>query len=170
MWYICEYTWHIIFWYFITNTIITRLNGIFGNTDLIFYYLEAIDEILQKQKQEDKGTTSSPQSANHALPKSSKLARVSDDKYLTEKKPEESIGYLLQQVITSANSIQKCAEHQKCMTDDVLQLSRLRSHKLAIANAYYNPWDTVMTAVSIFKPQAESKVLYIHYTFIAVLC
>lgn len=74
------------------------------------------------------------------------------------KNPEKLIFYLLEQLVLSTNSIQKCAEHQKCMTDDVLQLSRLRSHKLAITNTYYHPWDTLMTAMTIFKPQAESKV------------
>lgn len=79
------------------------------------------------------------------------------------KNPEKLIFYLLEQIMVSSNSIQKCAEHQKCMTDDVLQLSRLRSHKLTITNTYYHPWDTLLTAITIFKPQAESKVTFNYF-------
>lgn len=36
----------------------------------------------------------------------------------------------LSQMKVCAASVQTCAEHQKCMTDDVLELSRLRAHKV----------------------------------------
>jgi signal transduction histidine kinase len=176
-----------------------RLNGIFGNTDLIFYYLEAIDEILLKHKlarnpDSEPSVPSSPTSTSPLLntilniapksppsltrsvsapaqpapapapapappPSTTKLSLSSE----IEKKPEETLLYLLEQVMVSAKTIQKCADHQKCMTDDVLQLSRLRSHKLTITNSYYNPYDTVVTAMTIFKPQAESKVKSLNF-------
>lgn len=55
-------------------------------------------------------------------------------------------------------SIQKCAEHQKCITDDVLHLSRLRSHKLNVANSFYHPSEVVLAAIGTFKLQADVKV------------
>lgn len=78
-----------------------------------------------------------------------------------EKSPEDTLAHLLEQIMEASKTIQKCADHQKCMTDDVLQLSRLRAHKLTIANSLYSPYETVRTAMTAFKPQAESKVFFI---------
>jgi hypothetical protein len=152
------------------------LNGIFGNTDLIFYYLEAIDEILQNHKltnilNPSSASSSSPTSAAsspttpspllhtilNSAPKSppthQRTAQQVDKLTLSseeEQKPEDTLTYLLEQVMASAKTIQKCADHQKCMTDDVLQLSRLRSNKLTITNTFFNPYETVLTAMTIF--------------------
>ena len=65
----------------------------------------------------------------------------------------------LEQIRICAATIQSCAEHQKRMTDDVLQLSRLRSHKLAVENVYYRPWDMVQTTLRVFRVQADKKVI-----------
>jgi putative lipase involved disintegration of autophagic bodies len=81
--------------------------------------------------------------------------RINEDFFFAEH--ESNTTYLLTQMLECAKSVQTCAEHQKCMTDDVLQLSRLRSHKLAITNAYYKPSDLVHTTNS-FRAHAESKV------------
>ena len=94
--------------------------------------------------------------------------KISLPSELDKKSAEEALAYLLKQVTESAKTIQKCADHQKCMTDDVLQLSRLRSNKLVINDTFYRPYDTVNTAVTIFKPQVETKVPP-HSTFFSSL-
>jgi hypothetical protein len=73
-------------------------------------------------------------------------------------KEDDSFGAFVNQVRLCAVTIQSCAEHQKRMTDDVLQLSRLRSHKLVVVNTYYRPWDMVQTALRVFGVQADRKV------------
>lgn len=55
----------------------------------------------------------------------------------------------------------RCAEHQKCITDDVLQLSKLRAHKLVLNNNFFLPEDLIGTVVRMFKVEAENKGLYI---------
>ena len=70
----------------------------------------------------------------------------------------ETYAFFIEQVRSCAATIQACAEHQKRMTDDVLQLSRLRSHKLAVLNTYYRPWDMVQTTSRVFGVQAGKKV------------
>lgn len=46
----------------------------------------------------------------------------------------DRLAEFLSQMQVCASSVQTCAEHQKCMTDDVLELSRLRAHKVLISN------------------------------------
>lgn len=146
----------------------SSLNGIFGNTDLILTYLSSIHEILykpevpkkekdkEKEKEKEGPVTCSPEEGE--FPKSPCLAAISSFKEVEDKSEIGLLKYMLEQVMQSTESIQKCAEHQKCMTDDVLHLSRLRSHKLAISNSFYHPWETIMTASSIFRQQADTKV------------
>jgi hypothetical protein len=68
-------------------------------------------------------------------------------------------------MVECSKSVQTCAEHQKCMTDDVLQLSRMRSHKLSINNAYYRPNELIQTIIHAFRAQAEHKVpLYLLFS------
>ena len=140
----------------------------------MLYYLEAIDEILQNRKLARNLSSSSSTPAtspffNTILNSSSNTPaqlglgssvemKISLPSELDKKSAEEALVYLLNQVAESAKTIQKCADHQKCMTDDVLQLSRLRSNKLVINDTFYRPYDTVNTAVIIFKPQVETKV------------
>ena len=147
----------------------------------MFYYLEAIDEILQNHKSRDlSSSTASLSSSTASAPATSPMfntilniaskaqpqprrgssveIKLSLSAELGTKSGEEALAYLLEQVSESAKTIQKCADHQKCMTDDVLQLSRLRSNKLIINNTFYRPYDTMNTAVTIFKPQVDTKV------------
>ncbi len=58
------------------------------------------------------------------------------------------------------------------MTDDVLQLSRLRSHKIALLETRFFPYVTLDIAFQIYARQAEVKVHIIinlpshrHYTY-----
>ena len=146
----------------------------------MFYYLEAIDEVLQNHKL-SRGLSSSVASLSSSTasvpatspifntilniaskaqpqPKRGLSVEISLSAELEMKSGEEALAYLLEQVSESAKTIQKCADHQKCMTDDVLQLSRLRSNKLTMNHTFYRPYDTMNTAVTIFKPQADTKV------------
>jgi hypothetical protein len=75
----------------------------------------------------------------------------------TDKTPDNGV-YLLKQLVDCAKSVQTCAEHQQCITDDVLQLSRLRSHKLSIANSYFRPTELIHNLIHSFRAHAESKV------------
>ena len=77
----------------------------------------------------------------------------------------ETYAFFIEQVRMCTATIQSCAEHQKRMTDDVLQLSRLRSHKLAVLNAYYRPWDMVQTTLRVFGVQADNKVRSFLFSF-----
>jgi signal transduction histidine kinase len=97
----------------------------------MFYYLNSVEEILQRQKD-----------FPHSL-------------YVAE---EGDVDYLLKQISDFSKSVLTCAEHQKCMTDDVLQLSRLRSNKLSVNNSYYFPSELLQTISHAFRAQAENKV------------
>ena len=81
----------------------------------------------------------------------------------------ETYGSFIEQIRSCAATIQSCAEHQKRMTDDVLQLSRLRSHKLEILNSYYRPWEMVQTTLRAFGVQANNKVGSLLTPFLCVL-
>ena len=151
----------------------------------MFYYLDAIDEILQSHKltRSLSSSASSLSSSTSSTPATSPMVgailnitsktpptrkrrglavetKLSLSSELDKKSGNDALAYLLEQVMESAKTIQKCADHQKCMTDDVLQLSRLRSNKLTINSAFYRPYDTFNTAVIIFKPQVDTKVNY----------
>jgi signal transduction histidine kinase len=109
------------------------LNGIFGNVDLLDYYLNKIEHILQKQRALD------------------------EDANLNS---ENSIDYLVKQISLSSKSVGTCMEHQKCMTDDVLQFSNMRTNKISITNTYYSPYVLLRTIIQTYRAQAEQKVSY----------
>ena len=164
-----------------------RLNGIFGNTDLMFYNLDVIDKLIQHNKESlsSSPTASSVGSselgtspisgapASKTLP-SQKQQGLSVDLQLSlpaeldNMSADDALAYLVEQVVESAKTIQKCADHQKRMTDDVLQLSRLRSNTLTITNTLYQPYDTVMNVMTIFKSEVEAKVLLSPLSFFFV--
>lgn len=138
-----------------------RLNGIFGNTDLIVTYLASINEIIESEEKKRDNKKESPTLAptpGKSPPKSPSLTAISSFQEVKDKSDTGLLKYMLDQVMQSTESIQKCAEHQKCMTDDVLHLSRLRSHKLIISNSFYRPYETIMNVVGIFRQQADNKV------------
>jgi hypothetical protein len=110
------------------------LNGIFGNVDLLFHYLNHVEDILQQLQEK--------QNQNSVLSE--------DD--------NKQIEYLANQVFECSKSVLACAEHQKCMTDDVLQISRLQTHKISITNAYYSPNELLHTVANAFRAKAECKV------------
>jgi hypothetical protein len=116
----------------------TRLNGIFGNVDLLFHYLNMVEDILQKRKA---------------------FNQVTDSPKLNE----NSVEYLMQQISLSSKSVLACIEHQKCMTDDVLQLPLLGTSKISITNAYYYPDELFQTIIRTFRAQAEQKVIIGHH-------
>ena len=161
-----------------------RLNGIFGNTDLMFYNLDVIDKLIQHNKESISSSLAassvgssalgtSPRSgvpASTTLP-SQKQRGLSVDLQLSlpaeldKMSGDDALVFLIEQVVESAKTIQKCADHQKRMTDDVLQLSRLRANTLTITNTPYQPYDTVMNVMTIFKSEVEAKVLPIPSSF-----
>jgi hypothetical protein len=59
----------------------------------------------------------------------------------------------------------RCAEHQKCITDDVLQLSKLRANKLVLSNNFFLAKDVVNTVVRMFSVQAQNKGLILEQIF-----
>lgn len=116
----------------ICHEIRNPLNGIFGNTDLAFYYMHNVESVISCLKS--------------GVDISQKEVELAD---------------LLLQLKNSIGSIQTCAEHQKCITDDVLQLSKLRAHKLVLTNSWFDPKDLVDTVVKMFKVEADNKGLCI---------
>lgn len=112
-------------------------------------------ELMTKiQDQIDHDTNNNdPSSLSPILVSISTSAEVEDKSYTGV------VNNILNQVMNAREYIQKCAEHQKCMTDDILHLSRLRAHKLNINFSFYRPWDTLTTTINIFKRQADSKVI-----------
>ena len=169
---------------YLTNV---RLNGIFGNTDLILHHLGQFEAAQRKQAWMNLSIVTSPTSIqqspasptqNHSdslslrgidsispLSTSSpqpRLATVQDGSLLDlESTAGANIyGSFLTEVRLCATTIQSCAEHQKRMTDDVLQLSRLRSHKLVVENVYFRPWGMVQTTLQAFRVQADKKVMH----------
>jgi hypothetical protein len=74
---------------------------------------------------------------------------------------------LVGEIAQCSKSVQICTEHQKCITDDVLQLSGLHSHKLTVVNAYYSPCDLLDTIVKTFRAPAEQKV-FMSFTAISL--
>ena len=99
-----------------------------------------------------------------------------------------TIGYQLEQIKEAAVSVQmyvprlaiffsrlisafffyclcRCAEHQKCITDDVLQLSKLRANKLAFSNNFLLPRDLSNAVVRMFSVQAAKKGLIISQSY-----
>ena len=70
----------------------------------------------------------------------------------------ETYGSFIEQIRWHVANVRSCAEHQKRITGDVLQLSRLRSHRLEILKSYYRPWEMVQTTLRAFSLQADSKV------------
>jgi hypothetical protein len=114
------------------------LNGIFGNLDLMFCYLQTIETILQEEKTKQKQET-------HA---SSNAPFLDND----------NMDSLVSLILECSKSVLSFAEHQKCMTDDVVQLSRLQTHSLTITPVYYHPHELLQTIAHAFRAQAESKV------------
>ena len=148
---------------YLTNV---RLNGIFGNTDLILHYLGQFEAAQRKQAWMNLSIVTSPTSIQQSPASPTQIhsdsLSVQDGSLLDlESTAGANIyGSFLKEVRLCATTIQSCAEHQKRMTDDVLQLSRLRSHKLVVENVYFRPWDMVQTTLQAFRVQADKKVMH----------
>jgi signal transduction histidine kinase len=63
-----------------------------------------------------------------------------------------------EQMRQSLASIQTCADHQKRITDDALELSRLKSHKLSLINSSFDLCELIQSTITLFTASAEAKV------------
>eukprot|EP00026_Physarum_polycephalum_P000093 Phypoly_transcript_00093.p1 GENE.Phypoly_transcript_00093~~Phypoly_transcript_00093.p1 ORF type:complete len:2228 (+),score=422.82 Phypoly_transcript_00093:105-6788(+) len=126
----------------ICHEIRNPLNGILGNADLIFYHLECVEAMVVKLKETTKETATDVQ--------------LSFERELIDQ---------IEHIKVSAGSVQICAEHQKCITDDVLQLSKLRANKLVLSNNFFLPSDLIFTVVRMFSVQAQNKGLILEQYF-----
>ena len=164
-----------------------RLNGIFGNTDLVLHYLGQCETAQRKQAWMNLPVIASPTSTQRSPapltqthPHSLSLRNNNSTRPLSTPSPQlrlatvqdgsqldlediagaDMFSSCLEQIRICTATIQSCAEHQKRMTDDVLQLSRLRSHKLVVENVYFRPWDMVQMTLQAFRVQADKKVMH----------
>jgi hypothetical protein len=78
--------------------------------------------------------------------------------FIFNKNSADNMAHLVEQIVYCSKSVQTCAEHQKCITDDVLHLSRLKSNKLSVNNAYYSPCELLDNIVRTYRAKAEHKV------------
>jgi len=57
----------------------------------------------------------------------------------------------------SISAIEKCLAHQKVITDDVLNLSKLEVGKVALRMVEFNPKTTIIDAAKMFEAEANQK-------------
>jgi PAS domain S-box-containing protein len=57
----------------------------------------------------------------------------------------------------SISAIEKCLAHQKVITDDVLDLSKLEVGKVMLHNVEFNPKTTIIDATKMFDAEANQK-------------
>ncbi|KAJ3024153.1 hypothetical protein HKX48_005554 [Thoreauomyces humboldtii] len=57
----------------------------------------------------------------------------------------------------SLDAIESCAQHQKMITDDVLNLSKLKSGTYSVVKSWFDPIRLVRNSVNMFRAQMEKK-------------
>eukprot|EP01114_Cavostelium_apophysatum_P014679 TRINITY_DN3865_c0_g1_i1.p1 TRINITY_DN3865_c0_g1~~TRINITY_DN3865_c0_g1_i1.p1 ORF type:complete len:760 (+),score=192.26 TRINITY_DN3865_c0_g1_i1:237-2516(+) len=80
----------------------------------------------------------------------------------------------INQMQNSVNTIDKCSQHQKALTDDVLNLSKLENNKLELNYTPFKPKDLVDSVMTMFQPQFVEKKLELIvenlYDFSLIVC
>ncbi|KAJ3166450.1 hypothetical protein HDU88_003318 [Geranomyces variabilis] len=114
------------------------LNGIYHNADLIHESLEKaqaeVNGLRRKHSQISGGTLE--QGVEQAL------ARVEAD---------------LAQSIEAIETINQCAQHQKNIADDVLQVSKISMNLLRLSHVDYQPRMEIQNIIRMFQTEATAK-------------
>ncbi|KAJ3150504.1 hypothetical protein HDU86_006382 [Geranomyces michiganensis] len=114
------------------------LNGIYHNADLIHESLEKVHEevngLRRKYSHISGGTLD--QGFEQAL------ARVDTD---------------ILQSIEAIETINQCAQHQKNIADDVLQVSKISMNLLRLSHVDYQPRNEIQSIVRMFQSEANAK-------------
>jgi PAS domain S-box-containing protein len=65
----------------------------------------------------------------------------------------------------SIHAIEKCVAHQKVITDDVLNLSKLEVGKVVLRSVEFNPKSAVMEVMKMFEVEANRKGVALRFNF-----
>ncbi|KAJ3019340.1 hypothetical protein HKX48_002188 [Thoreauomyces humboldtii] len=117
------------------------LNGIYHNADLIHESLEKVQTEVNTLKRAM--ATYPPESNCRAPPNmAGLLTQINSD---------------LVQSIEAVETINQCAQHQKNIADDVLQVSKISMNLLRLSHVDYQPRQEIQNVVRMFETEAQAK-------------
>jgi signal transduction histidine kinase len=70
---------------------------------------------------------------------------------------------LLQEDIDSVKTILLCARHQKRITDDVLNVSKLSAGLITLVEQDFSPLEEVKNTVRMFRDEVSARGLHLHF-------
>jgi signal transduction histidine kinase/DNA-binding NarL/FixJ family response regulator len=79
------------------------------------------------------------------------------EKTLRERNPQDPLLTTLTESRTAVNIIAQCTDYQKAIADDVLDLARLKEHKLELHIAGFDPQQIMKDAIQILNVRAQEK-------------
>ncbi|TPX55503.1 hypothetical protein PhCBS80983_g05265 [Powellomyces hirtus] len=124
------------------------LNGIYHNADLIHESLEKVQSevnVIKKAVSFCNRTSDDAESAR--IGKS--LTRINSD---------------ILQSIEAVETINQCAQHQKNIADDVLQVSKISMNLLRLSRVDYQPRQEIQSVVRMFETEANAKQINLELT------